>query len=133
MKHNILLIFFLLLVLSSALAFSFPALEGQESNPFLGAWKGSVSAAGVTLDFTITFGLDEKSQIKGTIDVPAQGSAGIPLGEIKTEGRKISFVIDDPGASGDPTFKGELDGTGKKITGSFSQGGVDGTFSMEKK
>jgi len=43
MKHNVLLNFFLLLVLSSALAFSSPALEGQASNPFLGSWAGSIS------------------------------------------------------------------------------------------
>jgi hypothetical protein len=133
MKHNVLLKVLSLLALSSTLAFSSPVLEGQESNPFLGAWTGSLSVAGMTLDFTITFSLEEKSQMKGTIDIPAQGAAGIRLGKIKTEGNKISFVIDDPGAAGDPTFKGELDGTGKKIAGSFSQSGLEGTFSMEKK
>jgi hypothetical protein len=133
MKHNILLKVFSLLALSSALTFSPPAFEGQQSNPLLGAWAGSLSVAGVTLDFTITFGLDEKSQMKGTIDIPAQGAAGIRLGDIKIEGGKISFGIDDPGAQGSPIFKGELDGTGKKIVGTFTQSGYEGTFSMEKK
>ena len=122
-----------LLVLSLMLACSLPAFASQESNPFLGAWAGSLSVAGVPLDFTITFGLDEKSRIKGTIDIPAQGAAGIHLGKIKAEGSKILFAIDDPSASGDPTFKGELDGTGKKIAGSFTQSGYEGTFAMEKK
>jgi len=133
MRRNDLPKVFFLLALFSILACFPTALASQESNPFLGAWTGSLSVAGVTLDFTITFSLDEKSQMKGAIDIPAQGAAGIRLGKIKTEGNKISFVIDDPGASGDPVFKGELDGTGKKIAGSFSQNGLEGTFAMEKK
>jgi hypothetical protein len=133
MKQNVLLKVLFLVALFSTLAFSSPAFEGQESNPFLGAWTGSLSVAGVTLDFMLTFSLDVKSQMTGTIDVPAQGAAGIRLGKIKTEGNKISFMIDDPGAAGDPTFKGELDGTGKKIAGSFTQSGYEGTFTMEKR
>jgi len=117
MKHNVLLNFFLLLVLSSALVFSSPALEGQESNPFLGSWAGSISAAGVTLDFTITFSRDAKSQMTGTIDVPAQGAAGIPLGKIKIEGSKISFVIDDPGASAIPPSRASWTKRGRKSSG----------------
>lgn len=133
MRRTDILIVLFLLAISTPLAFSLSASAGQESNPFLGAWAGSLSLAGVTLDFTIAFRLDENSQMKGTIDIPAQGASGIPLGNIKTEGKTVSFIIDDPGAQGDPIFKGELDGTGKKIAGSFSQSGYEGTFSMEKK
>jgi len=133
MRYNVLLKVLFLLALSATLALSFPASAAREPNPFLGSWTGSLSVAGVTLDFTITFGLDEKSQMKGRIDIPAQGAAGIHLGNIKIEGTKISFVIDDPGAQGAPVFKGELDGTGKKIAGSFTQSGYEGTFTMEKR
>ena len=36
------------------------------------------------------------------------------------------------GVPGDPTFKGALDATGKKITGAFTQGGAAGTFAVDK-
>ena len=48
------------------------------------------------------------------------------------EGKKISFKIVHPQVQGDPTFDGELDESGKKIAGEFSQGGAVGTFSVEK-
>ena len=113
-------------------ASSFPATPPQESGAFPGVWKGSLSVEGVTLDFTITLSRGEGTALAGTIDIPAQGAAGIALGNIKTDGLKISFIIDDPGAQGSPTFEGELDKAGKTITGTFSQSGYEGTFSMDK-
>ena len=115
MAVSLFLMFFLLCVWSP------PASAAQESDLFLGVWDGSLTVAGVTLDFTITFSRDTSAQMVGTIDIPAQGAAGIHLGNIKVEGPKISFIIDDPGVQGDPTFKGELNTTGKTIAGSFSQ------------
>ena len=56
----------------------------------------------------------------------------IKLGDIKIEGKTISFIIDDPGAPGNPTFKGALDAAGVKIAGEFSQSGLTGTFSVDK-
>jgi hypothetical protein len=41
-------------------------------------------------------------------------------------------MIDDPSVPGDPTFKGTLDETGKKLAGDFSQAGYAGTFAVEK-
>ena len=124
---GLLFLAFLLLGVSS-----FPAIPLQESGPFAGVWNGSLSVAEVTLDFTITFSRSEGTALAGTIDIPAQGAAGIALGNIKTDGLKISFIIDDPGAQGSPTFEGELDKAGKTITGTFSQSGYEGTFSMDK-
>ena len=109
------------------------ASAAQPSDVFLGAWEGALDLAGVKLEFTITFSRDEGAPISGTIDIPAQGAAGIRLGNIKVEGSKISFTIDDPGAQGTPTFEGELNDTKKKIAGTFSQSGFTGAFSMEKK
>ncbi len=41
-------------------------------------------------------------------------------------------MIDHPEVQGEPTFNGELDESGEKITGSFTQAGMETTFSMEK-
>jgi hypothetical protein len=56
----------------------------------------------------------------------------VPLGSFTVEGKKISFLIVHPEVQGDPTFKGELDESGEKITGSFTQGGGEFTFYLEK-
>jgi len=84
------------------------------------------------LEIIVEFSLDEEKNILGNIDVPAQGATDLPLGDINIEGKKISFKIVHPQVQGDPTFSGELDETGKKISGEFSQGGAAGTFSVEK-
>ncbi len=44
----------------------------------------------------------------------------------------ITFMIDHPNIPGEPTFKGTLDGTGKKRSVEFTQGGAAGTFAVEK-
>lgn len=132
MRHVVLFLILLFLILFFLVGCSPPAWAAQDVDPFLGVWQGSLAVAGVTLEFTATFSRGENAPFAGTIDIPAQGGVGIRLGEFKIEGRKITFKIDDPGAAGDPTFKGELDAAGKAISGSFSQGGYEGTFSMGK-
>jgi len=102
----------------------------QDAKPFVGTWNGAISVVGQELEITIEISLDEENNIKGNIDVPAQGATDIPLGDFNVEGKKISFKI--VSVQGDPTFSGELDETGKKIAGEFSQGGAVGTFSVEK-
>lgn len=109
-----------------------PALMAQDTKPFLGTWNGALSVVGQELEITIELSLDEGKNIQGNIDVPAQGAMDVPLGEFNIEGKKISFKIVHPQVQGDPTFSGELDETGKKISGEFSQGGAVGTFSVEK-
>jgi hypothetical protein len=106
--------------------------QAQEPNPFLGSWKGTLSVMGGELEIRFVFSLDEAKKIQGTFDSITQGGFGIKLGEIKIDGKSISFIIDDPGTPGNPTFKGMLDETGKKIAGDFSQSGVAGTFAVDK-
>lgn len=115
-----------------ALLLVHPSLMAQDTKPFLGTWNGALSVMGQELEITIELSLGEEKNIQGNIDVPAQGAMDVPLGEFNLEGKKISFKIVHPQVQGDPTFKGELDEAGKKISGEFSQGGAVGTFSVEK-
>lgn len=107
------------------------SLMAQDTKPFLGTWNGTISI-GMELEIIVEFSLDEEKNIQGNIDVPVQSATDLPLGDINIEGKKISFKIVHPQVQGDPTFNGELDETGKKISGEFSQGGAAGTFSVEK-
>jgi hypothetical protein len=104
----------------------------QEAEPFVGTWNGAISVIGQDLEIVIELSLDEGKNIQGNIDVPIQGALDIPLGEFTIEGKKISFKIIHPEVQGDPTFNGELDESGQKIAGEFSQGASAGTFSVEK-
>jgi hypothetical protein len=116
-----------------ALAFvAVVSAQAQDTKPFIGAWKGTLSVASVELEIALNFTLDEAKKIQGTFDSITQGGFGIKLGNIEIKDKTITFIIDDPNAPGDPTFKGTLDGTGQKLSGEFSQAGMAGTFAVEK-
>ncbi len=132
MKKRSILSIPLFLFLSITLLSSNSFIFAEDTKPFLGTWNGALGIMGQDFEITVKFALDDTKAITGTIDVPAQGATDVPLGNIKIEGNKISFIIDAPGVPGEPTFAGELDETGKKIAGTFSQSGMEGTFSVEK-
>ena len=120
-----------ILVLSGILAMS-TAVLAQDAKPFVGDWNGAVSIAGMEIELVFHFELDDEGNLTGTIDSPEQGAFGLALADIKVEGKKISFGINDPNVPGDPRFSGSLDEAGTTISGDFSQGGAEGTFKMEK-
>jgi hypothetical protein len=108
------------------------AAQAPDTKPFIGAWKGTLSIAGMELEIALNFTLDEGKKIQGTFDSITQGGFGIKLGTIEIKDKTITFMIDDPNVPGDPTFKGTLDETGKKLSGDFTQAGYAGTFAVEK-
>ena len=105
---------------------------GQDVKPFVGTWNGAVVGDGMEIELVFHFELNEAGELTGTIDAPSQGGFGMAMAEIKVEGKKISFTIDDPNVGGDPFFDGTLDDAGTTVEGEFSQGGGEGTFKMEK-
>ncbi len=108
-------------------------LAAQDANtkPFLGDWNGNISIAGIELEITLRFTLDADKKFAGTIDVPMQGAAGLILADFKFEGKSLNFTIN--GIPGEPPlFKATIDETGKKMTGTLSQNGMDGTFALAK-
>jgi hypothetical protein len=104
----------------------------QDAKPFVGDWTGAVSLPGTEIDIVCHFQLDTNGNLTGTIDSPSQGAFGLKLGNIKVEGKKFSFGVDDPNVPGDPLLEGTLDEAGTKISGNFSQGGAQGTFEVTK-
>jgi hypothetical protein len=104
----------------------------QEAKAFVGDWTGAVSVPGTEIDIVCHFQLDTNGNLAGTIDSPSQGAFGLRLANIKVEGKKISFGVDDPNVPGDPKLEGTLDDAGTKISGDFSQGGTQGTFELSK-
>ena len=107
-------------------------ITAQDEKPFVGKWNGAIMAGGQEIGIAVNFTLDDDGKLAGTIDVVEQGAEGLPLSNVKVEGKTVTFMIDDPGAPGEPTFTGTLDDTGKKIDGTFTQAGVEGSFDLEK-
>ena len=106
------------------------AAQSTDPKPFLGAWKGTLSIAGQELQIGLNFSLDQAKKIQGTFDSISQGGFGLKLGSFEIKDKTITFVLENvPGA---PSFKGTVDGTGKKLTGDFTQGGYAGKFSVDK-
>lgn len=122
----------MLLPLLLAFIFTGSTLFAQDPKPFVGEWNGSISIGGMELGIAVKLSLDDEGNLQGTIDIPEQGAFDLPLGEFEIEGRKISFMIVHPQVQGDPTFVGELDESGKTISGTFTQSGYEGTFTLEK-
>lgn len=120
------------LVLAAFVLLAVPPAQAQDAEPFLGPWKGTISIMGMELEIRVDLLLDESKQVKGTIDVVTQGVMGVPLGNIEIKDKAITFMIAPPDVPGEPTFKGTLDATGKKISGEFTQSGYAGTFAIEK-
>jgi len=108
------------------------AMQAQDANPFLGAWKGTLSIGGMELEIGLNFKLDEAKKIQGTMDSITQEAYGLALGNIEIKDKTVTFTISDPNVPGDPSFKGTLDETGKKMAGEFTQAGYAGTFAVEK-
>jgi hypothetical protein len=106
--------------------------QAQDTKPFIGAWKGTLSVAGMDLEIGLNFTLDETKKIQGTFDSITQGAFGIKLANIEVKEKTVTFLIQDPNVPGDPAFKGTLDETGKKLSGEFVQSGYSGTFALEK-
>jgi len=120
------------LVLGALAVIAVVSAQAQDTKPFIGAWKGTLSVAGGELEIGINFTLDDAKKIQGTLESITQGGFGIKLAKIEIRDKTITFIIDDPNAPGEPTFKGSLDETGQKLSGDFTQSGMAGTFALEK-
>ena len=90
-----------------------------------GDWKGNLSIQGTNLE--LIFHISEKDGIyTSTMDVPAQGAAGIPVQ--KTEFNNNEFKISVPAAQ--INFSGEL--KGDSISGNFEQMGMKLPLTLKK-
>ncbi len=93
-------------------------VSAQTPEDVYGVWQGSIEIPGRPLEVVVTLGAEGEA-LTGSIDIPAQGAADLPLKDVTLEGDALSFVID--GVDGDPTFDGTV--ADKTFTGTFSQSG----------
>ncbi|MEX2503155.1 MAG: serine hydrolase domain-containing protein [Trueperaceae bacterium] len=92
-----------------------------------GAWHGAVEIPGQPLEVRVVLAHDGDAW-SGTIDIPAQGAADLPLDPVSVDGDAVRFTIQ--GLAGEPTFDGIVrDAT---IEGTFTQGGGEAPFVLTR-
>ncbi len=97
-----------------------PAVAGQ--------WQGKIILPGAALEIIVALA-EQDGAWAGTIDVPAQGAAGIPLHDITVDGDVVHFEM----LTGQQlaTFDGQVQPDGA-ISGAFSQMGIAGSFELAR-
>jgi hypothetical protein len=96
--------------------------ESDTTSP-VGYWEGAIATSGVEILINVDF-TEGDDGLSGTIDIPQQGAAGLPLENITLDGEQIHFEISSVGAIFDGTV------TAEGIAGDFVQGAATGTFEM---
>ena len=96
------------------------ALGADDAPGPRGHWSGNVDLPNRQLAVEIDLDKPGAAWI-GTIAIPAQNAAGIPLDQIAFADGKWSFRI--VGVPGDPVLTGTLAADGKTFSGDFAAGG----------
>jgi len=91
----------------------------SQQGEFAGSWKGKINV-GVELPVVLHIKTVD-GKYSATLDSPDQNAYDIKVDEIITEGKKISLVIESIGGK----YEGILSEDGKKIAGTFFQGGAN--------
>ncbi|MBI3132804.1 MAG: CocE/NonD family hydrolase [Acidobacteria bacterium] len=114
-----------------ALPFICIALVAQQAAPTpLGKWGGMVKLPnGQLLGIRVDIQGGPGAWI-GTFSVPDQGIQDLPLGNIKFQGKALSFGV--PGIPGNLSFEGELSDNGSTFTGTSSQNGLTLPIVLER-
>ena len=94
-----------------------------------GAWRGHIAVPGSKLQVVVQL-REQDGALSGHIDIPAQDAKAMPLENVRRAGAKVEFAIAD--VPGEPTFRGELDADGKRMEGTFTQGGQRLRFVLER-
>jgi hypothetical protein len=95
-----------------------------------GHWQGSIAVPNQDLAIEVDLAQNPKGEWTGTIDIPPQHLKGFPLSDVAVKGNSVGFAM--KGVPGDPKFDGKLSADGKSISGGFTQGESDLTFSLKR-
>jgi hypothetical protein len=102
---------------AAAAAQAAAAQAAVKPSPIDGDWAGAISAGGQTLHIIFHFKAAPDG-ILCSMDSVDQGTKGIPCGNVKVDGRKVSLTA--PAIHG--TYDGKLRSDGKHMDGTWSQG-----------
>ncbi len=94
-----------------------------EGTDVTGDWQGRIEVPGTPLDIGLTLTADG-----GTLDVPVQGIADLPLADVRVDGARFTASVPDLPA----TFDGTVSADGASIAGDFTQAGQTFPFRLER-
>ena len=101
-----------------------------QSTSVAGHWEGAIKVpkpGGLEVDVDLR---QKDGSWEGDISIPEQNATDLPLTKIKVDGADVAFTIDE--VPGEPTFTGKLSEDGNSLTGTFSQGGQEFPFSLQR-
>lgn len=105
-----------------------PALAQQAPAGLEGRWEGAIQLPTRELQINADFKKTSDGWA-GTMDIPQQRAAGLPLQNLKLDGDNLSFQLQTPmGLTG---FEGTL--AGDAISGTFTPGGQTFPFTLARK
>ena len=104
----------------TAFAIGAPGAAAQEAADVRGRWSGTLTAGAQQFEIVWNLHMGDDGSLSGTMDVPAQGAAGIPLTTVQLEGRTLTLTFPVPGGG---SYEGTLSDDGEGITGTFTQAG----------
>lgn len=95
-----------------------------------GHWEGAIQVPQQEMTIHVDLAQNPKGEWIGSIDIPAQHAKGFPLSDVAVKGNAVTFAM--KGIPGDPKFDGKVSADGKAISGDFTQGGANLTFSLKR-
>ena len=104
-----------------------PTASAAQDEWAVGTWQGSLVAGPQTLEIVFHVTRGDDGALTGTMDVPTQGAAGIPLTTVVVEGESLTMTFPVPGGG---SYEGTLDG--EAIAGTFTQGPASFPMSLER-
>lgn len=127
MRHRVLLA--LPAFLAMALCLSAAPGQAQDMPSPEGHWEGAIQVPGGELGVNVDL-VQESGTWSGDISIPMQQTEDFPLSDIVVEGSRVTFAM--AGVPGAPKFDGTISEDGQTISGSFTQGGQNLTFSLTR-
>ncbi|NBC96001.1 MAG: alpha/beta hydrolase [Deinococcus-Thermus bacterium] len=94
----------------------------------VGTWSGAIDPDGLDIGIRLTF-TGEDGQLTGTLDIPAQGAAGLTLAAIEG-GPDGTVRFTAPQLPGGASFAGTVEGA--TLRGTFTQSGTELPFEVER-
>jgi CubicO group peptidase (beta-lactamase class C family) len=101
-----------------------PAAPPEASGPWVGVWEGEVELGPQSLSLRLAV----SGEGEATLDVPAQGAAGLVLEAVARDGNRVRFELPSP--AGRAVFEGTLDGDA--LAGTMVQAGQSFPFALRR-